>query len=293
VEHQLWREILALLDRVDKPRRRTDQVFNVEEIVKTWLWAVLHDRPVSWACDSRNWPLFLRRRKLPSSSTMSRRLRCPAVRQVLNKLEQRVLAARGERPLLWFIDSKPLAISGCSKDRQAGYGRAAGCKAKGYKLHTIVGNEGSIAAWRIAPMNQDERVIARRMLRTAPVQGYVLADSNYDSNELHRVCFSRGNVQLVAPPRYGYHRKRGHRPQSPARLRAIELLENPQSPFGQTLHRERVAIERYYGQLSNWGGGLNGLPSWVRTYRRVHRWVQAKLIFTGLRRQISKRTYVA
>jgi hypothetical protein len=46
-------------------------------------------------------------------------------------------------------------------------------------------------------------------------------------------------------------------------------------------------------RVTNWGGGLNGLPSWVRTHRRVHRWVQAKLIFTGLRRQISKRTYVA
>jgi hypothetical protein len=292
VEHQLWNEILALLERIDKPRRRGVEVFTAGEIVMTWMWAVLHDRPVSWACEARNWPLYLRRRRLPSSSTMSRRLRSPAVRRLLKQLEQHAVATRQHMSLLWFVDSKPLVISGCSKDRQAGYGRAAGCKAKGYKIHAIVGNDGAIAEWRVAPMNKDERVMGERMLRTALVQGYVLADSNYDSNKLHTVCFNRGNTQLMAPPRYGYHRGRGHRRQSLARLRAIELLENPQSNFGQRLHCERTAIERYYGRLTNWGGGLNGLPAWVRTHRRVHRWVQGKLILTALRRHLKQTTYV-
>ena len=67
-----------------------------------------------------------------------------------------------------MLDGKPLTIGGCSKDRQAGYGRAAGGKARGYKIHVIYGSDGSIAAWRIAPMNVDERVMAARASFNAP-----------------------------------------------------------------------------------------------------------------------------
>lgn len=292
MEHQLWREILTVLTMIDKPRRRAVEKFSAVDIVKTWLWAVLHDRPVSWACDPRNWPLWERRRPRPSSTTMSRRLRTPAVRRLLEQIEEQVLRPAGLGPLVWMIDGKPLSISGCSKDRQAGYGRATGGKAKGYKLHAIVGSDFSIPAWRVAPMNKDERVMADRLLRQAAVQGYVLADSNYDSNKLHEVCRVQGELQLVAPPRYGFGRGHGHRRQSAGRLRSIELLDRPRSSFGPQLHEQRDQIERYYGRLSNWGGGLSGLPAWVRTHRRVHRWVQAKLILTAIRRRILSGTYV-
>ena len=207
--------------------------------------------------------------------------------------EEQVLRPHGQGPLVWALDGKPLAISGCSKDRQAGYGRAAGGKAKGYKLHALVSLEGTVAAWRVAPMNKDEREMARRLLGRTEVKGYVLADSNYDSNPLHAVCGERGDLQLVAPPRYGFCTGRGHRRQTPGRLRSIALLSNPQSPFGRELHDQRDSIERFYGNLTNWGGGLSGLPPWIRTHRRVHRWVQAKLILTALRRHIRNETYVA
>ena len=41
---------------------------------------------------------------------------------------------------------KPLKISSVSKDRQAGYGLASWSNAKGDKLHSIVGTDGSVAA---------------------------------------------------------------------------------------------------------------------------------------------------
>jgi len=293
MEHQLWLEILAVLATLGKSRLHWREEFSAEDIVKTWFWAVLHDRPVSWACQRRNWPVHERRYRRPSSSTMSRRLRSPEVHHLLDQIEQSVLLPLAGKSLVWMIDGKPLMISGCSKDRQAGYGRAAGGKAKGYKLHAVMDLDGAVAAWRVAPMNKDERVMARRLLRDAALQGYVLADSNYDSNELHELCVQRGNLQLVVPPRYGLGRSRGHRRQSAGRLRSIELLANPQSSFGSELHERRVAIEQYYGRLSNWGGGLTHLPAWIRTHRRVHRWVQAKLILTALRRGIGERTYVA
>jgi hypothetical protein len=142
-------------------------------------------------------------------------------------------------------------------------------------------------------MNKDERVMARRMLRTAAIQGYLLADSQYDSNPLHEVCTAQGELQLVAAPRGGYGLTKRRKRQSAGRRRCLELLDNPQPHFGRTLLDERVAIERGFGNLTNWGGGLTHLPPWARTHRRVHRWVQMKLILNALKRSAFSTTYVA
>ena len=159
MEGQLWVLIVAILPSISKRRKRTREDFSDEDIVKVFYWSVIHDRPVSWACQRRNWPLYLRRQKLPSNTTMSRRLRTASVVALLDALERRVTSPC--RPhLYWMIDGKPLVVSGCSKDRQAGYGRAARSKAKGYKIHAIIAADGSLANWRLAPMNKDERVMA-------------------------------------------------------------------------------------------------------------------------------------
>lgn len=285
MEHQLYRAIVAVLNECNKGRPRANLDFQDDVILRVWYWAVIHDRPVSWACRPEHWPIWWRQ-NLPSNSTMSRRLRTKSVRRLFEELERRVTAPT-HPGLFWKIDGKPLPISGCSKDRQAGYGRAAGCKAKGYKLHAVIGAHGKLASWRVAPMNKDERVMAERMLKTAAIQGYVIADGNYDSNNLHAVCDRRGNLQLVTPRRYGPGKGTGHRRQTAGRLRSIALVESPCPEFAAGLLHDRTAIERDYGNLTNWGGGLNGLPAWVRTHRRVHRWVQSKLTLTALRRELS------
>jgi hypothetical protein len=291
MEDQLWKEILIVLAQVDKRQRRTIEDFSDEDIVKLWYWAVIHDRPACWACQRRHWPLHARRRTLPSDSTVSRRLKTPSVVALLDAIERRVTKPK-PGSLYWMIDGKPLVISGCSKDRQAGYGRAARSNAKGYKLHALVSAEGAIAEWRIAPMNKDERTMAERILKSANVDGYVVADANYDSNKLHKLCDAKGNRQLVTPRRYGPGKKVGHRAQSPGRLRSIALLENPQPHFGLQLLADRSAVERYFGNVTNWGGGLTHLPPWARTHRRVRRWVQAKLTLAALRHAFRKPTYV-
>jgi hypothetical protein len=291
MEHQLWKSIVVLLSDVCKARKPTICDFSDEDIVKVHYWAVIHDRPIRWACQRHNWPLWHRRQALPSETTMSRRLRSKSVRALLNALEQRVVAPR-HSGLYWMIDGKPLAISGCSKDRQAGYGRAANCKAKGYKIHAIIGPDSAIAAWRVAPMNTDERVMAERLLRVAPIHGYVVGDANFDSNKLHQVCDQRG-LQLVTRRRFGPKRGTGHRRQTAGRLRSMALLENPYPAFGQGLLHDRDIIERSFAHATNWGGGLTCLPPWVRTHRRVHRWVQAKLVLTALKRQSSTMTCAA
>jgi hypothetical protein len=46
----------------------------------------------------------------------------------------------------------------------------------------------------------------------------------------------------------------------------------------------RGAIERTFANLTNFAGGLRGLPTWVRTLPRVRRFVSAKLIIYNARR---------
>ncbi len=286
MERQLWDAIVCVLMEIGNPSLNGRFKYQDIQILKVWFWSVVHDRPVCWATERRNWPFDLRRWDLPSAPTLSRRLRSDSVRNMLEQLEQRVIAPDNASNLVWMIDGKPLAISGCSKDRQAGYGRAAGGKAKGYKLHAMIGKQGRIAAWRVAPMNRDERVMARRILKSTRQVGYVVADSNYDSNKLHQVCDQNGNIQLVVPRRYGPNRGHGHRRQTPGRLRSKSILEDPFPEFGESLLRQRDDIERFFGRLCNWGGGLTHLPPWIRTHRRVHRWVQAKLIINALRAEM-------
>ena len=249
MERQLWRKIVAVLLDACNGRIRSCYGYSDFEIVSVWFWAVVHDRPVTWACRLCNWPAQclagLWRDGLPSDATMSRRLRTTEVRDLLEKMEDIVLKPGPEMQLCWAMDGKSLPIGGCSKDKQSGYGRAAGCKAKGYKLHAITGKHGEVAQWRIAPMNKDERVMARRMLKVTSVKGYIVADSNYDSNKLHQVCDDRGNLQLVARRRYGAGRGFGHRKQTQGRLRCVELTENPSPDFANDLFAQRESIERY------------------------------------------------
>jgi DDE family transposase len=292
MEHQLWSEVQALIRELARPGPgRCD--YSDSTIARTYYWAVLHDRPTAWACDPKNWPPHARRQALPPPWTMSRRLRSPSVVALLEALDRALLRPASNPPLVHLLDGKPLPIGGCSTDRQAGYGRAAGCKAKGYKLHALVGSDGSLPVWRVAPMNKDERVMARRLLRQAEIQGYVLADGNYDDNHLHAICDAKGEVQLLTRRRYGNAKGLGHRRQTPGRLRSIERVYHPTSDFGRTLLAERGAVERYFGNLTSYGGGLTHLPPWGRGHRRVRRWVQAKLVLNCLRMQLRQRTYVA
>jgi hypothetical protein len=292
MEHQLWKAIVAILATLGKPRKRRTHDFTDHDIVKVFYWAVIHDRSNHWACQAKHWPIPCRRQRLPSPGTLSRRLRTGPVVALLDALEQRVVAPT-EPGLFWMMDGKPLVIGGCSKDRQAGYGRAANSKAKGYKIHAIVAPTGAIASWRLAPMNKDERVMAERLLKTAPIQGYVAADMNYDSNKLHAICDQREQLQLVTRRRYGPGHGTGHRKQSAGRLRSMELTENPFPRFADQLLQDRQEIERRFGQWVNWGGGLTCLPAWVRTHRRVRRWVQAKLVLAALKRSAQIRTCAA
>jgi hypothetical protein len=145
------------------------------DIVVVYLWAVVHDRPTSWAAANVNWPSKLCPKHLPSQSCLSRRLRQPGVQQLMTGVEEAWLAVVcvGQ----WWlkvIDAKPLAISGISKDADAGYGRGAGGKQKGYKFYAVWGVGPLPMAWALASMNVSEKVMARSLIRDLPGEGYLL-----------------------------------------------------------------------------------------------------------------------
>ena len=206
-------------------------------------------------------------------------MRKDRTQQLMLEIEQTWLALTAASWwLLRMIDGKPLVVSGVTKDKDAGYGRGAGGMQKGYKLHAVWSSGPLPLAWGLAPMNVSEKRMARQLIPALPGGGYLLGDAEYDSNALYDLAHQAGH-QLLAPKRQK-HRGVGHRLQSPHRLRSIELMKQS---FGKRLHVFRRQIEREFGTLTSFGGGLLCLPAWVRRFPRVRNWVHAKLLINAAR----------
>lgn len=281
MDHELWKTLShAMFDVARAFPKYPRQTHDTHLVVRVYLWAVLHDRPVLWATRPANWPRANRPKQLPDQSTMSRRLRVAETTFFLVKLARRV-AGTPLPALVKTLDGKPLIIPKHSTDSDATHGRGIGGLAKGYKLHAICGGSAMPLAWSVQPLNVSEAGQAHQLIGQLNDEGYLLADSNYDSDELHDTAVAHGH-QLIAPrrrPGTGL----GHRRHSPHRLRAIHLLEQAPSPFGRDLYRRRREIERQFGGLVSFGGGLQSLPAWVRTLPRVRLFVHAKLIINAAR----------
>lgn len=284
---RLWPEVYRVVKEVAQARERGSRRIPDWVIVLTLLWAACANKPVSWACVRGHWPAWMCRwvPVTPSPTTMSRRLRRGSIREFLGAVLERAQATLPES-ICVMLDGKPLVIGGGSKDHQAGYGRAVGGKAKGYKLHGVLEACGRVRAWLVAPMNVSEQRMGARLLPRVRGGAYVLADANYDSNLLHAVAGRQG-MQLVTMRRFA-GRGLGRRPQRSERLRSVEMVEGP-SGFGAALLEERDAIERCFGNLTSFDAGLGPLPSWVRTHRRVTQWVHAKLILNAARITLNAR----
>jgi hypothetical protein len=283
MERQLWHWVVTLIDAIvqESPSRRFS--FPLASIARVYFWAVLHDRPVSWACQAGNWPADLAPPRLPTPATMSRRLRRPEFLALLEALLTRLRRGR-RRGLLYYVDGKPFALRSHSRDPDAHPGWASGGYAKGYKLHLIGGSAADLRAWDVTPMNANEPRVAQQLLPRAGIQGYLLADANYDTNPLHATCRMQG-VQLVAPRRHGPGHRLGHRTHDPARLRCLDMLEQSHTDFGPRLHRLRPNIERLFGSYASAAYGCHALPPWVRRIHRVKLWIGAKLVLLTLYHQ--------
>ena len=157
--------------------------------------------------------------------------------------------------------------------------------ARGYKFYAVSDLQQGFVQWTVRPMNQNEAKVAPDLISNLDSGGYLVGDSAYDCNALYDIAAKR-SVQLVAN-----HRQKGkalgHSRHSTYRIRSRELLERP---FGQSLLSGRTSIERMFGNLVSFAGGLKPLPHWVRTLFRVEMWVRAKIILYNIwRLQIHER----
>src|SRR3954449_2873847 len=147
MEGELWEAVYRLIsEEASKRPRRKGVRYSDAWVLAVFFWAAVHDRPMCWACDERNWPGARagRRgrggrggrggRELPRDAPMSQRLRAGAGPSLLG-------AGRGGRgrvpdlplwgggrgrlaslpppneSLVRAVDGKPLPVGGYSKDR--------------------------------------------------------------------------------------------------------------------------------------------------------------------------------
>lgn len=280
MERELLMSLLGLGSCLeDACRRPVRGSYSNLDVLAVLLWAALNERPVSWAVDRRNWPLCLWRRLLPSGSTVSRRARSPAITRMIDGvIAMQHVDGDGERTLI--IDGRALVIAWHSADVDAGYGRGRGGKACGYKLHEITDLCGNCRGYRVEPLNVAEQTVARDLIDALGVgeADVLLADANYDSNELYR-CAAEHGLRLIAQRRHRDALGVGHRRQHPARLEAIATLEEDPACLGS-----RRLIEGVFGTQGNVIGGLGPLPNHVRGLRRVRLWVGLKLAIDAAHR---------
>jgi len=272
MERGIWNTMMTSLRRV-RPRSPVRAAYTNRDVLAVLLFAALHDRPISWACRRSNWPAQAWRRRLPDQSTMSRRLRDPALLDDLRTLIAHVQRDAPSAPVL-AVDGKALALRAHTRDPDAANGWGSGSYARGYKLHAIADTAHKLLAFDVHPMNKAECTTARALVDRLPKGKSVmlLGDAAYDSNPLHAACASRG-LALLAPRRRPDRPLCTNRRHEPSRLVSIDLLESPSPP---DIFKKRTSIERFFSRLAI-AAGLYALPPWVRRLHRVRAWVAAKL----------------
>jgi len=281
-EQDRWKRIYRQVCEAAGIDHNTRHIHSDGLIVGVLLWSALNDRPVSWGCVRIHWPGPIRPPALPSQACMSRRLRTLAVAAVLERSYGQL---RDQLPsgLLKYIDAKPLPVGGCTKDTEALYGRAASCKARGYKLFALQDAAAGVAdVWLLGAMNWSEQKVANVLLERLRGPALIIGDGEYDVSRLHDLAAAHDSALLTPPPP---GRSRGHHYQSPHRMNGLALAR---SSVGAVLLMARIGIEQAFGNLTSFGGGLGPLPAWIRRPHRVVAWVAAKLLI-NLDRKIQLR----
>ena len=250
-----------------------------------YFWAVLHDRPMTWAVERCNYNRSFRPRKIPSISQLNRRIASARFQGILQRVHQQLAGDSRFKALV--IDGQALCVGPVSQDRDARVGHIPGGMGRGYKLHAIVCSDGSIPLFSIMPLNTHETPVARQMLamlRHDLAGTLVFADGNYDAHRLHKQIARQGGFFITHPRRGGARRRErgnhGHpvtrRQMGRSRRLLIDLWENAPALM-ERVYRHRQQIERRFGNLSCIPGLLTSLPKFVRSLPRVRRFVGAKI----------------
>jgi hypothetical protein len=274
VERELWPVRYRALAAVSATAHQKKVQYQPWVIVAVLLWAAIHDRPRNWACRAQHWDTTeLRPDRIPSEATVSRRARRAEVTDLLDRLAAQL---RGTGAPAWtlMIDGKPLPVGRCSKDPDA-HPHPHG---KGYKLHMIWGGRCVPEAWELTGANEYEGTVAERLLGSVRGTGVLLGDGGYEANRVYDAAAQSGYLLLAAVG--AADTGGGHGYQSPHRQLALVWMRDG---LGVHLLGARPVIERAFGHMGSFGGGLGPLPNWVRRLRRVSLWVHCKLLINAAR----------
>lgn len=282
MDSNVWRVIYHTIRTEDRtlPRGGRCPTYSDVLIVGMYIWSVGHDRPLCWACDRRNYASCFRPRRLPSVSQFCRRIQTERCTLMLQRVHEQ-LSHFQSRPELSFIDGRAFPVGAHSKDPDAKAGRASGGFARGYKLHAWATEDGRIPIWSVMPLNVNEKPVASELLRYHTADGVVLADGEYDARHLYDQVEADGGQFITPLPR---NAGKGHQAQSASR----NLVAWAWQGIAGYVYRCRGTVERTFAHLSAFGGGLAPLPAWVRTLRRVRRWIGTKLIIYHARWNLRK-----
>lgn len=280
---QLWREVYRAIWHVNRsiPRHGRQSKYGDTLIVSIYLWAVGHDRPMCWTAERSHYSSVFRPRRLPSRSQFCRRIKSARCQRLLHEVNARLARTQDGSSNVRLLDGRAFPVGRYTTDIDAKTGYTSGGYMKGYKLHALATEDGFFPHFRVTPLNKNEKTLAREIIDDARPHGIILADQGYESGPLYDFAMERGT--LLFTPLFR-HAGGGHRPQSPARLLAKRIWDLG----GDVLYARRNAIERHFGQLSSFGGGLAPLPAWVRTLERVRRWITAKIIIYHARLRLRK-----
>jgi hypothetical protein len=260
MDGELWEALYRFIEPVDKSHAQDPRKVHPDAaVVAAYEYSVPHDRPACRACDEKNWrgvAPSLRPAALPSQPTLSRRLsHDPGVRRFR---AERAEALGGSfcaaaAVMAGLPGGKSLPVPRHSTDPDADFGRGAGAVEKGYRLHALWHDGRPLPIWEVRPMSVAESAVARRLLARLPDGGggYVPGDSWFDTNDLHERCRAKGR-QRLAPRKRRRAKGLGHRPHSPHRLHALEMLSRPS---GRQLYGLRRDVVQRFGNLVSFGGG--------------------------------------
>lgn len=283
MDRDIWDVLMRAtrsLQSACEPRRR-GVVFGDRLILRLYLWLVWHDLPMCRVEDRAVYGSMFRPRALPSVSQFCKRVKEPRFALLLEAVRRRVTGSGVDTTLL-CIDGKALPVTENTRDEEARTGHGGGRFCKGYRLHAMGDGDGRILEYRLTDMREQEKNMAFEMLDTVRPGQIILADGNYDSSRLYDAAAARGAF-LFTPIKRGWPHTHVSKKSSPHRRQADRVWRRHAALAGR-VYRLRSAIERIFANLTNFAGGLRGLPPWVRTLGRVSRFVAAKLVIYQARR---------
>jgi hypothetical protein len=296
MDRELWSLVRAAVRRaaraVRRPPGRRRPVYPGSLIATMYLWSVLHDRCLSWACDRAHYGALLRPRgRLPSVSQFTRRVKDESCRAILQHVHGQLAACGAVAWPTGYFDGRALAVGPASKDPQARRARVCGTFLKGYKLHAFVDERRRVRVWSVTPLNWPEPHVAEALCAHLPAPAsretaLVLADAGYDSHRLYRGVAHATGAALLTPLRGRRLAGRGRggrrhaktlRKMGPQRRAAVALWRD-HAPLARHVSKARNNVEGVFSVLSVALGLGATLPAFVRRLDRVRRWVGAKII---------------